>query len=225
VTDVQNPNAAGGATEWIFASASANGIATACAGGCLFNFNNTPWQPSTAYALGQEVLDTHFQIQVVTTAGTSGSSTPAWSTIARATTNDGTVKWFNQGLATQVTTGVWTRLTHFPVGSTILDSNNNIELVTTSHGSGNSGGNQPVWNTTVGGTTSDSTLTWTNIGKVSASAVASAGGASGVIIDNFVPAGTLAGASQIYFSTLSNQNCGSSGTGGCAIQASQAALK
>ena len=225
VTDVLNPNAAGGATEWIFACAAANGIATGCAGGCLFNFENTPWKPSTAYALGQEVLDTHFQIQVVTTAGTSGSSTPAWSTIARATTNDGTVKWFNQGLTTQVTTGVWTRLTHFPVGSTILDSNNNIELVTTSHGSGNSGGNQPVWNTTVGGTTADSTLTWTNIGKVSASALASAGGASGVIIDNFVPTGTLAGASQIYFSTLNNQSCGSSGTGGCAIQASQAALK
>ncbi len=171
------------------------------------------------------MLDTHFQIQVVTTAGTSGSSTPAWSTIARAITNDGTVKWFNQGLTTRVTTGVWTRLTNFPVGSTILDSNNNIELVTTSHGSGNSGGNQPVWNTIVGGTTADSTLTWTNIGRVSASALASTGGASGTIFDNFVPSTTLAGASQVYFSTLSNQTCDSTGTGGCAMQASQAALK
>jgi len=225
VTDVLNPNAAGGATEWIFASAAANGIATGCAGGCLFNLKNTPWKPSTVYTLGQEVLDTNFRIQIVIIAGTSGSSTPAWSTIAGAITSDGTVKWFNQGLTTQVTTGVWTRLTHFPVGSTILDSNNNVEVVTTSHGSGNSGGNQPIWNTTVGGTTADSTLIWTNIGPISASALASAGGSSGIIFDNFVPSTTLAGASQIYFSTLSNQACGSTGTGGCAMQASQAALK
>jgi hypothetical protein len=53
-----------------------------------------------------------------------------------------------------------------------------------------------------------------------------AGGASGIIVDN---ASTAAGASQIYFSSLSNETCsgngtaGSSGTGGCAVQASQAA--
>ena len=55
------------------------------------------------------------------------------------------------------------------------------------------------------------------------------GGTSGVIIDNTVGSGTLAGASQVYFSTLSNQACvgnGStgSGSGGCAVQASQAGL-
>jgi hypothetical protein len=48
------------------------------------------------------------------------------------------------------------------------------------------------------------------------------GGASSVIIDNL--AGT-AGASQVYFTPLGNQTCTSSGGfGGCAIQASQAAL-
>ena len=225
VADIQNPNAAGGSTEWIFASAAANGIATGCAAGCVFNFKNTPWKPSTAYALGQEVLDTHFQVQVVVLAGTSGSTTPNWSVTARGITNDGTVKWLNQGLTTQVTTGGWTRLTSYPLGSTILDPNNNIEIVTTSHGSGNSGGSTPTWNATIGGTTPDSALTWTNLGPVSASALASAGGASGIIIDNYVPSTTLAGASQVYFSTLSNQTCGTTGTGGCAMQTSQAALK
>jgi len=50
-----------------------------------------------------------------------------------------------------------------------------------------------------------------------------AGGASGVIIDNNVPSGTLAGASQIYFSSLGSETCSTSGgTGACAVQASQA---
>jgi hypothetical protein len=44
------------------------------------------------------------------------------------------------------------------------------------------------------------------------------------VIDNTVTPGTL-DTSQVYFSTLSNQVCGTSGTGGCAIQASQSALQ
>jgi len=225
VTDVANPNASGGSTEWLFVSADANGIATGCTTGCIYSLKNTPWKASTAYALGQEVLDTHFKIQVVTTAGTSGTTPPAWSTTGGTFTTDGTVRWYNQGLTTQITNGVWVRLTVYPVGSTILDSNNNVEVVTTAHGSGKSGGTLPTWSTTVGSTTPDSTLTWMNLGPVAASSLASAGGTSGVIIDNFVGSGTLAGASQVYFSTLSDQTCGTSGTGGCAMQASQAALQ
>lgn len=54
--------------------------------------------------------------------------------------------------------------------------------------------------------------------------LAESGGTSGVVIDNTVTPGTL-DTSQVYFSTLSNQVCGTSGTGGCAIQASQSALQ
>src|SRR5882762_3909161 len=51
------------------------------------------------------------------------------------------------------------------------------------------------------------------------------GGASGVVVDNTVGAGTLAGASQVYFTPLGNQACTTSGgNGGCAIQASQSSL-
>jgi hypothetical protein len=55
--------------------------------------------------------------------------------------------------------------------------------------------------------------------------LAAAGGSSGVIMDNI---STTTGASQIYFSSLSNETCAGngttgSGTGGCAVQASQAA--
>jgi hypothetical protein len=48
------------------------------------------------------------------------------------------------------------------------------------------------------------------------------GGTSGIVVDNSSSAG---GASQVYFTPLSNQACTTSGgTGGCAIQASQSGL-
>jgi len=50
------------------------------------------------------------------------------------------------------------------------------------------------------------------------------GGTSGIIIDNTL---TTGGASQVYFSTLSNGTCTTSGTlstGGCAVQAAQSGL-
>jgi hypothetical protein len=55
--------------------------------------------------------------------------------------------------------------------------------------------------------------------------LAVAGGSSGIVIDN---TSTSSGASQIYFSSLSNEACTGNGTtgngtGGCAVQASQAA--
>lgn len=54
--------------------------------------------------------------------------------------------------------------------------------------------------------------------------LAATGGTSGVVIDNTVTTGSLT-AAQVYFSPLGNQNCATSGaTGGCAVQASQAAL-
>jgi hypothetical protein len=57
-------------------------------------------------------------------------------------------------------------------------------------------------------------------GANAANGLSATGGTSGIIIDN-----TVTG-SQIYFSTLSNGACSTSGgTGGCAVQASQAALQ
>jgi hypothetical protein len=47
-----------------------------------------------------------------------------------------------------------------------------------------------------------------------------AGGTSGIVVDN-----GASGASNIYFSTLLNQSCGNSGTGGCAVSATQAGLQ
>ena len=75
VSDIPNPNATGGTAEWIFASPQNSGVGNNCAaGGCLMNFNVQPWKAATVYAIGQEILDTHFQIQVVRVAGTSGAA-------------------------------------------------------------------------------------------------------------------------------------------------------
>jgi hypothetical protein len=66
-----------------------------------------------------------------------------------------------------------------------------------------------------------------NPGTVTAAHASASGGASGVIVDNTVGAGTLVGASQVYFSTLANGTlpCATSGgTGGCGVQASQSGL-
>jgi hypothetical protein len=224
VTDVLNPNAAGGETEWIFASTEANGVSSGCvAGGCVMNFKDTPWLASTAYFVGQEVVDSNFDIQVVVKAGLSGSSVPFWSETLGGPTVDGAVTWLDQGTATGFTPAAWISAHSYLTGTLILDSNSDIQLATTA---GTSGGSAPAWSTNAGATTHDNTtLIWTNLGAIATSALATAGGTSGIIMDNTAGSGTLAGASQVYFSTLGNQTCGTTGTGGCAVQASQSALK
>jgi hypothetical protein len=99
-----------------------------------------------------------------------------------------------------------------------VQSNGKTGIVTT-------GGNTCANSTTIGcvysfNVTSGSIAASTK----AANGLATAGGSSGIIIDN--TASSPAGASQIYFSTLSNQTCTTSGgTGGCAIQASQSGLQ
>jgi hypothetical protein len=223
VSDVLNPYVTGGATEWMFASAETGGVSSVCAaGGCIFNFKDTPWKASTAYTVGQEILDNHFQIQVVSVAGTSGATTPGWSTIVGHSTADGTVHWLDQGLQSAFTLAAWIPTHAYALHSKILDGNSNVEFVTTA---GTSGGTIPTFNTAAGGITSDGAVNWTNLGALGTAALPAAGGTSGIIIDNTVGSGTQVGASQVYFSTLSDQVCGTSGTGGCAVQASQPALQ
>jgi hypothetical protein len=223
VTDILNPNASGGATEFLFASAQASGTATVCAaGGCLMNFTDTPWLASTNYSVGQEVLDSNLNIQVVSVAGTSGAAAPTWSKVVGAATTDGTVNWLDQGALSAATLAAWKANHTYALNTRILDSNGNVELVTTA---GKSGAKAPTWSTVAGVVTDDGTVVWTNVGAVATHALSSSGGASGTIIDNTVGSGTLGGASQIYFSTLGNQTCGTSGTGGCAVQASQSTLQ
>ena len=230
VTDVSIPGLPGNAaTEHVFVSVQNNSTASGCgSGGCIQNFIDTPWQASTAFTAGQEILIKSSSplsrlINVVITAGTSGTTQPSWPSATGATKMDGTVIWLNQGnIATPINSWQATH-SYNAVGLRILDSNGNVEVVTTK---GTSGSSPPSWATTAGSPTTDGTVKWINAGAFPSSALSAAGGTSGIIIDNTVGAGTLAGASQVYFSTQSNQLCTTSGTsGGCAVQASQPALK
>lgn len=225
VTDVSNPNATGGTTEWFYAGVQTQGLGNSCGtGGCAFNFLDTPWQASHAYTVGQEVLDTHFQVQVARTAGTSKATVPVWSTTLGATTTDNGVHWLNQG-PQSAAHATWQASHTYALNTEIVDSNGNIQLVTTAGTSRTVAQGHPTWQTTINNVTADNTVRWRNVGALATNSLSAAGGTSGIIIDNTVGSGTLAGASQIYFSTQNNETCGTSGTGGCAVQASQSALQ
>ena len=229
VTHIVNASASPAPAELVFASVHASGTSTACAaGGCLYSSKVAQWQPNTAYAQGQEILDSHFQTQVVETAGTSGATVPTWSIAVGGTTiGDGGVTWLDQGVvATTIAKPDWEPATTYAVGNVIVDSNDEIELCISVSGSGKSGaGTHPAWKTVPGQTTTEPNVHWENLGVNGVAGMAAAGGTSGIIVDNTVATGTQAGASQVYFSILGSQVCGTSGTGGCAVQASQSALQ
>ena len=223
VSDIQNPNASGGTTEWIFVSAQLNGISNGCSSaGCIFNFRVTPWVSGFSFAQNEEVLDSHRNIQAAMTGGTSGGGTPNWAGAVGKTTTDGAVTWQTLGPLSAITPPGWMGPGHaYMKGNIILDGNNELELCTTA---GNSGFALPTWATTVGATTIDGPVRWKNLGANPTAALTAPGGTTGIIMDNIVSSGTLAGASQVYFSTLGSQSC-TGGTGSCAVQASQPGLK
>ena len=221
VTEVFNP--AAGGTDRIFASVPNGSDAAPCSSGsCVNDLIVTVWQPSTSYAVGQRILDPNNYQQVVAIAGTSKSgSAPFWlDTCGAQTTPDGSVTWVNAGFLTPVAPQGWQASTIYSTGGSILDSNSNLECATVQNGQ--TGTTQPVWKTAIGAVTSDAGQTWRNVGPMSSHALPVAGGASGIIMDNIVGSGVLAGASQVYFSTLSNGGCGAGN--GCAVQASQSAF-
>jgi hypothetical protein len=214
VTEVYNST-----NDFIFLSADTHGTSPTCGGsGCVYSTNITPWQRSTAYAVGQEILDTNFRIEVVEKAGTSGGTAPTWGTTTGGTKTDGTVTWLNQGLlSTIITAPAFALFTNYGLGAQVIDSNGNIELCTTgSFGCESFSLSLPSWATAPGATTNTTLGTWENLGANGIPALTASGGTSGITIDNTVPAGTEAGASQIYYSTLTGSNV---------VQASQAALK
>jgi hypothetical protein len=229
VTDVPNPNSTAASNEWIFASPQASGLGNNCAsGGCLMNFSVQPWQPSHAYTVGEEILDSDLQIQVCRTPGTSRTAAlghPVWSTTINVSTTDASVRWTNQG-PNQASHPAWQPSTAYAAGAEIIDSNGNVQWASTAGTS--KAGAHPAWNVAIAGNTNDGApqIKWKMVGLPATQSTAAAGGTSGIIMDNTVGTGTLAGASQVYFSTQGNQTCTTSGgSGGCAVQASQSALQ
>jgi len=221
VTEIFNPNVGGAlGTDKIFVSTSGTGSGT-CSTGCLYDMPVNSWQPLTSYVLGEEITDKLLNIQVVTTPGTSGSGTPGWSSPGNITP-DGTVTWrCKEALGTTVY-GTWKGGTGYSVGSTVLDTHGNVEVQ--QDAGATSGAGQPSWSLAIGGTASDNTANWVNVGPPDNFVLAVTTGTSGIIVDNIVPTGTLAGGSQVYFTPL-GLGFGTCGAGnGCAVQASQAGL-
>jgi hypothetical protein len=234
VSEIFNPNVNSGATsggpqgtDKIFLGTQGSAAVNPCFqgnGGCILDIPVTEWQPGTAYTVGQEIADTNMRMQVVTTAGTSGAGAqPTWPFTAGFSTTDGTVTWRTKdSVGTTKILLTWTAATSESQGILILDGNGNIEAATV-----NGGVTfilQPTWALTIGAMTSDLFQTWVNLGPLSSFGLPVLGGTSGAVVDNTVTAGTLAGASQVYFSPLSPGfgTCGVSN--GCAVQASQLKL-
>ena len=225
VTDVLNPFASGGAAEHLYFSTQNRGQPTACGfAGCAMNFLDTPWKASTQFNVGQQILvvqGTTALIETAIVAGKTGTSAPVWSTNPAVKRVDGAVTWLSQGPTSFPALSGWTKNNNYGNFAVIFDGTN-VEVLPAT---GRSSNTTPVWNTTPGGSTVDGTATWLNAGPLPNAALRTAAGTGGVIIDNTVSSTTLAGASQVYFFTLGNQACGTSGTGKCAIQASQSKLQ
>jgi len=141
------------------------------------NLGTANWTAATAvrpWASGSTnftaIKDSNGNIQVCIVGGTTSGSAPTWSTTYGGQTPDGsTVVWtcvkvsLSWAASTQwflPTSGFTAPLTTSAFGgSTIIDSNNNIETVINS---GKSGGTAPAWNA-VNNTTTDGTITWFDI--------------------------------------------------------------
>jgi len=226
IIDFPNPNASVNKGELLYFSVQNRG--RACGGkGCLMNFVDQPWQPLTHYNAGQELLvlrtaDNTAYIQVAVNSGTSGSTAPAWPAIVGKQTLDGGVggvTWLNQGATTITALNGWVANRTYGLQARIFDGTN-VEITVQA---GKTGGTVPVWNTTIGGKTTDGAAIWINAGPWPSADITVTGGTGGMIIDG---TSTSAGASQVYFFTQGNQLCTTStGTGVCAIQASQANLQ
>jgi hypothetical protein len=221
VTEIFNPNVGGPpGMDKIFVSTTGGGVSF-CSTGCLYDMPITSWQPTTAYAIGEEITDKFLDIQVVTTAGTSGNNPPSWSSPGNPTF-DGTVGWTGKSGLGAGGYGTWQAHTIYSTGSAVLDPNGNVEAELFNNAT--SGATQPVWPVAVAGRVSDNAASWINLGPPDNFLLSVGGGTSGMVVDNTVPIGTLAGGSQVYFSPL-GMGFGTCGVGnGCALQASQAKL-
>ena len=136
------------------------------------------------------IKDSNGNAQVCIQSGTTGTPThPTWETVYGKTTLDGTgasqVVWVCVGtMMTWAANTIWelpsvgfsppTSSSPFG-GSSVIDTNGNVEFVISSGVSQNPG--PPTWNTTVGGTfatgsTTDNGITWYNLEKATTNSLA-----------------------------------------------------
>ncbi len=97
LTEVENYASTPG-TDWLFLGNTANCGFGGSSTGCVASWNISQWLASQAYTVGTVILDSNWNIQGVTTAGTSKSGTaPVWNASQNGTTTDNGVTWTNLG--------------------------------------------------------------------------------------------------------------------------------
>ena len=111
------------------------------------------WQPNFTGTGRYTILDYNGNFQETTSLATTGSAVPLWNSTFLGLTTDNLTTWVNRGPYVG-----WANANAYILGTMIVDSNNNLEEVTTA---GTSGGTNPAWATTIGGTTTDGGVTWT----------------------------------------------------------------
>lgn len=116
------------------------------------------------------VVDYNGNIEIAQNGGVTGPEEPVWSPSAPqplqqslGSTTDGTVKWNNLG---SYSAAVWVASTVVGSGGSVnsgvlIDNNGNLQQCQVS---GTTGTTTPTWNATLGGTTTDNTVTWVNRG-------------------------------------------------------------
>jgi hypothetical protein len=94
------------------------------------------WQASGPYSARQFVIDGNGTIQVILTAGTSGTTSPSWNTNFAGTTTDGTITWMNNGQWS------WQPNTAYSKGQFVVDPTGFMQVVATP---GTSAASPPNW--------------------------------------------------------------------------------
>jgi hypothetical protein len=145
------------------------------------------WQPFTTYAASAALMDSNgfiWRLSPASGAGPSGSRLPNFSAAPIASifamsnipvVTDGGYYWHQAAWLGSTSAYVQTGPSNwqagfsplhlgpiFGDGDVCVDSNGNLQQIV--GGSGNTGSTVPTWNTVYGGTTTDSGLTWNNLG-------------------------------------------------------------
>jgi flagellar hook protein FlgE len=133
----------------------------------------TPFSsPVTIFdSLGQSHQATVSYTKTGTNTWSYSVTLPAGDASGTPVNNTGTLTFDTSGNLIEPTTTPWPSATAVTVGTTILDSNGNLERVTSVSGTGTTGGAAPAWSAAAGGTTTDNSganqVVWTNLGAVS----------------------------------------------------------
>lgn len=120
------------------------------------------WRPSFSYGLNAIIVDSGGHVQQVTSAGTTGSTTPIFLDEGSSTTPDNTVMWTDRGPLAGSGTFTWQATTAYAVNAEIVDSADHVELVTIAGTSG-PGPSAPAF--VDGGNVVDNTVTWADLGQ------------------------------------------------------------